>query len=178
MRFMLVTLVVALGLFAAGCAGPNPYEIPPRPESVPPGAPPEIPTEPGEPTEVPQEPEPPPSAPRTREYQLGTASRSLVTQAQTQAANGNYGGAAASLERALRIEPSNPLLWIELGKIRQAEGNHAQAESMGRKAVSLATGDPRAQASAWRLVADSLRARGRVQQAQEAEATAAALVTR
>jgi Flp pilus assembly protein TadD len=40
-----------------------------------------------------------------------------VTQAQSQAASGNFPVAAASIERALRIEPSNPLLWIELGTI-------------------------------------------------------------
>ena len=68
--------------------------------------------------------------------------------------------AAASIERALRIEPSNPLLWIELGKIRQAEGNYQQAENMGRKAASMAINAPRAQSAAWSLVAESLRARG------------------
>jgi tetratricopeptide (TPR) repeat protein len=146
---------------------------------VTPGAPPEIPTEPESQPEVPPETEPsPPPAPRTREYQLSAATRSLVTQAQNQAASGNFPVAAASIERALRIEPSNPLLWIELGKVRQAEGNFAQAESMGRKALSLAVGDARAQASAWRLVAESLRSRGRVQQAQEAQAAADALSPR
>lgn len=163
----------------AGCGAPNPYDIPPRPERVPPGAPPEIPTEPESTPEAPPEAQPaPPPAPRTRDYQLSAATRSLVTQAQTQAAAGNFPVAAASIERALRIEPSNPLLWIELGKVRQAEGNFVQAESMGRKALSLAVGDAKAQASAWRLVAESLRSRGRVQQAQEAEEAARALVPR
>ena len=171
--------LVLLALMLGGCAT-NPYEIPPQPEKVPPGAPPEIPTEPETRPEVPPEaePAPPRAPPRTREYQLGAATRSLVTQAQSQAAAGNFPVAAASIERALRIEPSNPLLWIELGKIRQAEGNFPQAEGMGRKALSLAIGDARAQASAWRLIAESLRARGRVQQAQEAQAAAEALVPR
>ena len=134
-----VATAVILALLAAGCSAPNPYEIPPRPENVPPGAPPEIPTEPESEPEVPPEAEPaPPPAPRTREYQLSAATRSLVTQAQSQAASGNFPVAAASIERALRIEPSNPLLWIELGKVRQAEGNFAQAEGMGRKALSPA----------------------------------------
>ena len=66
-------------------------------------------------------------------------------------------GAAATVERALRIEPDNPLLWTELGRIRMGESNPAQAEAMGRKALSLATGDPAAQSSAWHLIADSLR---------------------
>jgi penicillin-binding protein 1B len=43
--------------------------------------------------------------------------------------------ATVSLERALRIEPNNPLLWIEMGRLRMDQRNYAQAESMGRKAL-------------------------------------------
>jgi uncharacterized protein HemY len=92
----------------------------------------------------------------------------LVTQAQAQRKRGDLPGATVSLERALRIEPSNPLLWIEMGRLRMDQRNFAQAESMGRKAVSMAVGDNRTQASAWALVADALRARGRNPEAQEA----------
>jgi uncharacterized protein HemY len=69
----------------------------------------------------------------------------------------------------MRIEPDNPLLWIELGRNRLGEGNASQAESMGRKAIVLATGDPQAKSSAWRLVADALRAQKRNQEAAEAD---------
>jgi tetratricopeptide (TPR) repeat protein len=126
----------------------------------------------------PPAPEELPAPPPPREYQLGSAAQSLVNQARTQAAAGNFAVAAGSIERALRIEPNNPLLWIELGRVRQAEGNYAQAENMGRKGLSLATGDPRTQSSAWRLIAEALRARGRAPQAQEAEARADALSPR
>jgi cytochrome c-type biogenesis protein CcmH/NrfG len=88
---------------------------------------------------------------------------------------GDYGQAAATLERALRIEPDNPLVWIELGRIRLAENNGAQADAMGRKALALATGDPAAQSSAWRLIADSLRARGNDGEAAEADRHAQSL---
>lgn len=176
------TLVLALMLAASACTLPNPYSPPAPPRPVPGGAPnlppsqvPQRPVEPlPEPEPVP-EPSPPPPA---REYQLSSASRSLVNQAHTQMAAGDFGVAAASIERALDIEPNNPLLWIELGKLRQAEGNYAQAENLGRKALSLATGDPRTQSTAWRLIAESLRARGRAPQAREAEARAEALTPR
>ncbi len=62
-----------------------------------------------------------------------------------------------------------------MGKVRQAEGSYPQAENMGRKALSLATGDPRSQSAAWRLIADSYRARKRVQEAREADVRADAL---
>ena len=90
-------------------------------------------------------------------------------------ASKNYAVAASSIERALRIEPDNPLLWIELGKVRQAEGNYVQAENMGRKAASMAVNAPRAQSAAWALIAESLRARGKNIEAQEAQARADSL---
>jgi predicted Zn-dependent protease len=110
-----------------------------------------------------------------REPTLGAASRALVSQAQTQMATKNYPVAASSIERALRIEPDNPLLWMELGKVRLAEGNYVQAENMARKAVSMAANAPRAQSSAWRLIAESYRARGKNLEAQEAQARAESL---
>jgi tetratricopeptide (TPR) repeat protein len=145
----------------------------PPPFANPPAAPPSGSAQPapgtpapgGEATPVPPaRPAPPP-----RQFRLGAASSALVSQAHTQAASGDFGPAAATLERALRIEPDNPLLWIELGRIRLSESNPAQADSMGRKALSLATGDAAAQASAWHLIADSLKARGRNAEAAEAE---------
>ncbi len=84
--------------------------------------------------------------------------------------------AAATLERALRIEPNNPLLWLAYGELRMDEGNFAQAENMGRKAVSSAIGDPRTQANAWRLIAESLKARDKNNEAQQAYGRANALV--
>ncbi|HKS54775.1 MAG TPA: tetratricopeptide repeat protein [Steroidobacteraceae bacterium] len=155
------------------CAVPSPYEKPaPPPQQQPPETPPE--TRPGESPSTTPEPTPPP-APVVREPTLGAASRALVSQAQTQMAAKNYVVAASSIERALRIEPDNPLLWIELGKVRFAEGNYVQAENMARKAVTMSVNAPRARSSAWRLIADSYRARGKNIEAQEAQARADSL---
>ena len=101
-----------------------------------------------------------------------------MAQAHAQANGGNYPLAASTIERAMRIEPGNPLLWIELGQIRLNEGNASQADSMGRKALALSTGDPQAQASAWHLIGDSLRALGRNQEAAEADRRASSVAAR
>jgi tetratricopeptide (TPR) repeat protein len=163
--------VLAASAALTACAVPSPYEKPaPPPEQPPPQTPPAE-TRPGEPPSTVPEPTPPP-APVVREPTLGAASRALVSQAQTQMATKNYAVAASSIERALRIEPDNPLLWIELGKVRFAEGNYVQAENMARKAVSMSVNAPRAQASAWRLIADAYRARGKNIEAQEAQSRA------
>src|ERR1700684_1105417 len=54
-----------------------------------------------------------PYTPPPRAVKLSSASRALIAQAHKQADGGDYGQAAATLERALRIEPDNPLVWIE-----------------------------------------------------------------
>jgi uncharacterized protein HemY len=110
-----------------------------------------------------------PAPPPPRENHLSPATRSLVTQARTLISRGDLDGASSTLDRALRIEPNNPLVWIDLGRLRLAESDAHQAEGCGRKALSLASGDRGTQAQAGRLLADALRAQGRNQDAVEIE---------
>jgi hypothetical protein len=124
------------------------------------------------PVQVPKE------RPRTPPATLSPASRALVAQAQAQRKKGDLPGATVSLERALRIEPNNPLLWLEMGRLRMDQQNYPQAESMGRKALSMAVGDDRTQAAAWQLIGDSYKARGKNPQAQAAFEKAKALSAR
>jgi predicted Zn-dependent protease len=109
---------------------------------------------------------------------LSPATNALVQQAHTQEHAAAFAPAATTIERALRIEPENPLLWIELGQIRLSENNPTQADAMGHKALALATGDPQAQASAWHLIGESLRVLGRNQEAAEADKKAGAFSPR
>ena len=113
-------------------------------------------------------PPPPRERPKVPAAKLSPASQALVSQAQAQRKKGDLPGATVSLDRALRIEPNNPLLWIEMGRLRMDQRNFPQAENMGRKALSMSVGDDRTQAMAWQLIADSYRARGKNAQAQEA----------
>jgi len=114
-------------------------------------------------------------APQQRQFALGMAAAALVGDAHAQEQSRNFGLAAETLERALSIEPHNPLVWLELGRENILAGNPVQAYGMGRKALYLASGDPRAEASAWQLIAASLRAQGRNDEAYTAEEKAAAL---
>lgn len=167
-----LSCILAAALIVSACAAPQPSTrpAPPRPVPAPPERPP-VETQPVPPPERVEQPQPLP-APVMREPTLSAASRALVGQAQAQMASRNYAVAASSIERALRIEPDNPLLWIELGKVRQAEGNYVQAENMGRKAASMSVNSPRANSAAWSLIAESLRARGKNVEAQAAQARA------
>lgn len=122
--------------------------------------------------EVPPPPVLEPPAPRPRPKRppatLSPASQALVAQAQAQRRKGDLPGASVTLDRALRIEPNNPLLWIETGRLRMDQRNYAQAENMGRKALAMSVGDDATQSQAWELIAQSLRARGRNSEANEA----------
>jgi uncharacterized protein HemY len=157
--------MVPAAMLLGGCPAPAP-----RPESpaVPYTAPPP-PASPGLPAPTPQPAPSAPAAPPPRENHLSPATRSLVTQARSLMSRGDLDGASSTLDRALRIEPNNPLVWIELGRLRLAENDAHQAESCGRKALSLGTGDRSAQAQAGRLLVDALRAQGRNQEAAEAQ---------
>jgi Tfp pilus assembly protein PilF len=168
---LLSVIVISMGLSA--CVSPRPFT--PTESGANPEAPIEgVQTQPASPPENPVTGEP---MPQPKLHSLSPATKALVTQAQSQLAAGNDSQAASTLERALRIEPNNPLIWIEMAKLRQEEGNATQAENLAKKALSMATGDARAQASAWRVMADSYRARGRNPEAREADARAAALST-
>ena len=92
----------------------------------------------------------------------------LMETARADAASGNLASAAASIERALRIEPRNPRLWHELARVRLKQGQYAQAENVAARSNSWA-GDARApRAENWRLIAESRKARGDTEGAQKA----------
>jgi len=82
----------------------------------------------------------------------GTAIGALLLQSRASQASGQYEEAASDIERALRIEPRNPYLWLELGNIRLATGNKQQAAALAQKAISMATYDANARRAAQRLI--------------------------
>ena len=180
MRFHSIVSLLAAASLLSACSvfrspespssqGPSPSQTPQGPGTAQP--------QPAPPSQALAPPEQPPRPP-PKQFKLSPATNALVQQAHTQAHAGAFAPAAATIERALRIEPENPLLWIELGQIRLSENNPAQADGMGHKALALATGDPQAQASAWRLIAESLRVRGRNEEAADADKKAGALSPR
>jgi tetratricopeptide (TPR) repeat protein len=141
--------VLGAALLLAGC--PSPWPRPStgaNPSTIPPQAPPPAPA----PAPIPPAPATPRPQSPPRENHLSPATRSLVTQAHGLLAHGDIDGAYSTLDRALRIEPSNPLLWIELGRVRLVESDAHQAENCARKALALASGDRTAQAQAGRLL--------------------------
>ena len=81
----------------------------------------------------------------------------LLQQAEQQANAGDLESAAASLERAIRIDPRNPVLWYHLATVRLSQGEPAQAEQLANKSNSLAAGNHAQQSRNWLLIAQARR---------------------
>jgi len=103
-------------------------------------------------------PAPAPAPPAARTENAAIAG--LLDSARADAASGRLANAAASLERALRIEPRNPRLWQELARVRLKQGEYAQAESTAARSNSWAGEDSSLRAENWRLIARAREARG------------------
>lgn len=84
------------------------------------------------------------------------AIRELVENSRSSRASGDYSQALATIERAIRIEPRNPYLWIELGETHLSRGNAQQAAATARKAMSVAGADRVAKMAAERLLERAL----------------------
>lgn len=85
------------------------------------------------------------------------AVQELVASSRTAQASGDYAHALADIERAIRIAPRDPYLWLELGEIHLARDDPRQATAMARKAFSVAGADRAAKAAAEELLARASR---------------------
>ncbi len=93
----------------------------------------------------------------------------LINRANREAGAGRHDTAAASLERALKIEPGNAWLWHRLAAVRLDQGRARDAESLAARSNALASGDAELQARNWRLIAQVRRLRGEDAAARDAE---------
>jgi len=103
------------------------------------------------------EPEAPPAATQPPSENIAVAG--LMDTARADVAANRLGSAAATLERALRIEPRNPRLWHELAKVRLKQGDYAQAESTAQRSNAWAGSDADLRAANQRIIEDARAAR-------------------
>lgn len=188
-------LWLAVALMVVGCQTRSGVrETPTWPYPVPPRAPAEAPapTTPVEPPARIGAPQPLPESslpsgggasaqqqqqwPRSSREVSGAAVISLLDQADTSRSQGRPEDAAASLERAVRIEPRNAFVWSELAAIYIDIGNYEQAEAIAQRANSLGRGNPYLEMGNWQVIAaarsgrndalGSLQARARAEELQ------------
>lgn len=96
----------------------------------------------------------------------------LIAQARDAIEAGDALTAAARLERALRIEPRNPVLWHYMARLRLVRNQPRRAAGLAARANSLAGDDRRLQAANWRLIAEARDRLGDPAGARRAEAEA------
>jgi len=107
---------------------------------------------------------PPPPAPT-----LPPAAEALAKQAEQQRQKRDYVGAAATLERALRILPQEAYLWNRLARVRMEQGLHSQAGNLAARSNALAGDQAQLKQDNWSIIAVSRRANGDADGAMEAE---------
>jgi tetratricopeptide (TPR) repeat protein len=96
----------------------------------------------------------------------------LTNEAQAALETGDLDNAAASLERAIRIQPRNPMLWHDLAEIRlkqQQPGRIEDAENLAKRSNSHAKGNSALIRANWAIIAESRRLRGDAEGAADAQ---------
>lgn len=82
------------------------------------------------------------------------ASYALLDQSTAADAAGNRTAAIGYVERALRLSPRDPILWIRLGRLQLPDAP-LPAQRYARKALALTTPDTPSYRNAWLLIADA-----------------------
>jgi predicted Zn-dependent protease len=105
--------------------------------------------------------EPPPPQVEAPKPSENIAVAGLMTNARADIEANRLGSAAATIERALRLEPRNPRLWHELARVRLKQGEYAQAESTAARSNTWAGSDAELRAANQRLIEQARSALGR-----------------
>lgn len=107
--------------------------------------------------------------------QTSPAVMKLLDQAHSATMQGDIPRAEVLLERSIRIEPKNPVLWHYLAKVRLQQGRFNEAAGLAQKSNALAKGDKPLQADNWRIIAHARNRNGDLVGAREAQTNADAL---
>jgi len=108
-----------------------------------------------------------PGAPE-RAVSDNSAVLALVKSARADTRDGRMDSAVATLERALRIEPHNPVLWQELARLRLQQGQYQESEGLAARSNGWSGNDPQLRAENWRIIGQSRLKRGDYAGAQSA----------
>lgn len=164
-------------LLLVGCAGPSPYVTPveerevngsiarPNPGTVVPVAPSSevnvapiydvpsfAPTQPVAPKQTPAS-----GSATTQKSAVSmpsnTAVASLLAEARQAADRGDLSGAESQVERALRISPRDPQVFLQLAEIKRRQMDLLQAEQVALRGVAVSSGLPDFQRRLWQELA-------------------------
>lgn len=103
---------------------------------------------------------------------LSPAVGALVSVAKQNSKSGDLESAAASIERAIRIEPRNATLFYKLALLRLDQSKPRLAEDLAKKSALLASTDSTLKKHCWLLIAHAREIQGDFTGAKEARAKA------
>jgi len=93
----------------------------------------------------------------------------LLSQARRAALNGELTRSESFLERALRIEPRNAVLWHYMAKLRLNQARLKQAAGLAAKSNTLDSNNKTLQADNWRIIAHARHQSGDLAGAKRAQ---------
>ena len=105
----------------------------------------------------------------TPDSRTGDAVKSLLVDARGAASSGNISRAESLLERALRIEPRNAVLWHYMAKMELHQGRYSKAIGMAAKSNSMIKDNKSLMADNWRIIAHAENWLGHLTKSQKAQ---------
>ena len=102
---------------------------------------------------------------------LVTAESSLLSNASDSTKLEDYSKAIVLLERAIRLSPRDPNLWIRLSEGYLNNDEFELAEQYARKAIVLSKHDKETQRRAWLQLANVFEKTGKAKEAQKLRKT-------
>jgi len=110
----------------------------------------------------------------------GKAVLALLKKARNASKNGDLNMAESFLERALRIEPRNPTLWLYMAKLRLFADKAKEAINLAKKALALSSSIQKdrdsLQGDCWQVIAHAHQKLGNYNEAQKAQNKAKSLI--
>ena len=91
----------------------------------------------------------------------------ILQQANQASSEYRWEDAAVILERGLRIEPRNPLLWQRLAQVRYGQSDYQQAIQLAAKSNTFAAGDHYIKQQNSQIMANSYQALGDYEKARQ-----------
>ena len=96
-----------------------------------------------------------------------SGAQTLLARANTALASDQPATAVLLLERAVRIEPREALLWIRLSQAHLGQGDSRTAFQHARKAIALAGSETNKRSAAWLQLANVYEAQGKDGEAKQ-----------
>jgi len=115
---------------------------------------------------------PPPKKAPAAQQAASPAVLALLQEAEASSASGSLDEAAATLERAIRLQPRNAKLWHKLAEVRLKQHQPGLAEDLAKKSNVLSQDDKALARQNWLLIAEARRKKDDAQGAAEADAKA------